>query len=304
VNLHLFNFNNYYNRINRQYNTLQEYIDNGTLLKSVINVNFNPNDGVTAVHDLNYTADQQPDYLIAADDYDNIVSRWFVIEAVRNRGGQYKVSLLRDVITDFYSVAISNPCFIEKATLDINDPLIFNKEGMTYNQIRKSPKYLFDKSETPWVVGYMPRDGEAFAETTTVETLAYDLQLPSNTVSVNNLEDWDFYKYTTTGSSGAQYAAIDYYDILIDGYYATRFSSLGGYETFGLEYHPLRYERQADASYKVVPSTRAATGTRNGLKTYNGMVKHNDSADNPSKYYLAWFENAVGSYSTRHHAYE
>ena len=51
--------------------------------------------------------------------------------------------------------------FIEKATLDPDNPLIFNSENMSYNQIKQSETLLKDGTECAWIVGYMARnDGE------------------------------------------------------------------------------------------------------------------------------------------------
>ena len=48
--------------------------------------------------------------------------------------------------------------FIEKATLDPDNPLIFNSENMSYNQIKQSETLLKDGTECAWIVGYMARN--------------------------------------------------------------------------------------------------------------------------------------------------
>ena len=48
--------------------------------------------------------------------------------------------------------------FIEKATLDPDNPLIFNSENMSYNQIKQSEILLKDGTDCAWIVGYMARN--------------------------------------------------------------------------------------------------------------------------------------------------
>ena len=77
----------------------------------------------------------------------------------RTRNGQYKIGLRRDVIVDNYEAVMNAPCFIEKGMIDNpDDPLIFNKENMTYNQIKVSEKILTDTTGCAWIVGYIPQD--------------------------------------------------------------------------------------------------------------------------------------------------
>ena len=45
MRLYLFSFNNYYNRIIKKFDTIEEY---GNPLEIIENINFNPNDGLNA----------------------------------------------------------------------------------------------------------------------------------------------------------------------------------------------------------------------------------------------------------------
>lgn len=194
--LNLFTFNNYYNRVNKRFNTIYEYEENGRLLYSYQDRNFNPADGVRTTFVFNYNG-VQPDYCIVTNEYNDIVSRWFVIEAVRTTGGQYMVSLLRDLISDYYDVVLNNPCFIEKATLNSDDPLIFNKENMTFNQVRyDAPHLLYDESKCPWIVGYIPQD-TFDAEPTKTITATSPLVGgdAAKDYVVNGLETWEYLDY-------------------------------------------------------------------------------------------------------------
>lgn len=154
MTLYLFNFNNYYNRIVKKYDTIEEY---GEPLDIIERVNFIPNNGISAEQIINYDGDH-PDYLVLTDEDDKIISRWYIIDSNRTRGGQFKLTLYRDVIADWYQEIVKAPCFIEKATLDIGDPLLFNNENMTYNQIKKAEFLLKDKSNCPWIIGYYSKN--------------------------------------------------------------------------------------------------------------------------------------------------
>ena len=159
--LYAFKFNNYYNRRLKRFTALNdypepEYIETGTYC------NFNPNDGINTEIILgrpgnnNYEGDC--DYFIYSDDNVNITSRWFVIEQTRKMGYQYKVLLHRDVIADNLDKILSSECFIEKAILPNNNPLIFNPEGISVNEIKKSEVPLIDESGCAWIIGYLKRD--------------------------------------------------------------------------------------------------------------------------------------------------
>ena len=102
-------------------------------------------------------------------------SRWFVMECYKNRKGQYVVTLHRDVIADNYEKVLEAPVFIEKGMIENNEnPLLYNSENNTFNQIKQSEKLLKDETNVPWIVGYVPRD--AIAEPTTVTAVSYQDQ--------------------------------------------------------------------------------------------------------------------------------
>lgn len=157
MTLHLLNYNNYYNRIIKREANLAAYIPY-RLHAPVENVNFIPNNDITTTQIINWDySDVTPDYLIAADD-NTIKSRWFVIESERLRQGQYRLVLKRDLVVDYYDELVAAPCFIDRATLESDDPYIFNDEGITFNQVKKSATLLKDQSNSSWYVGYMAND--------------------------------------------------------------------------------------------------------------------------------------------------
>lgn len=147
-------FNNYFNRIVKtgDLDTYAPFIKN-----RINNVNFNPADGVTTTQIINAPENEVGDYLLVLDDTGTLNSRWFILDDTRLRNGQYELQLRRDLIADAYSDVIKAPVFIEKATLKSADPMIFNSENMTYNQIKKSETLLKDGTECAWIVGYMAR---------------------------------------------------------------------------------------------------------------------------------------------------
>lgn len=166
-------FNNYFNRKVKKYTTLEDYNDNSEKAYYFTNINFNPNDGVTTAQvigsenqqdagvPLDWENSGAPDYLVCYEtdsttSTSSINSRWFVLECVRTRNGQYQLALKRDTVADFLNNILSSTCFIEKGMISsTRNPLLFNKESMTYNQIKINEQRLFDLSQVPWIVGYV-----------------------------------------------------------------------------------------------------------------------------------------------------
>lgn len=173
--------------------TLEGYLLVAYLLDSFDGVNFVDNDGVNTTYVCN--TDTNPDYIVVANG-DVITSRWYVIEKSILRNGQYRFTLRRDVIVDAYESTVSAPCFIEKATLQKNDPLIFNGEDMTVNQIKTSEFALKDETGCAWVVGYIPKD--AFKGDAASRTVKGDVILDggaSADITVDSLQNWDYNQY-------------------------------------------------------------------------------------------------------------
>ncbi len=162
-------YNNYFNRIIKKLSTVADYRNaDGVNYTDVLNINFNPADGVTtelilgkglgAAGDENWY--DESDYLVvytsdeATPPTEVIVSRWFIVEAVRTRGGQHKLTLKRDVIADNLNSLLSCPAFIQRGTVNDDNPLILNDEGMAFNEIKTSELLLKDNSNSAWLVAY------------------------------------------------------------------------------------------------------------------------------------------------------
>ena len=189
--LNIYSFNNYYNRIVKRYDSLLEY---GMPLDKITGVNFNPNDGISTEVIINYRGDVMPDYLVATDDRDNIVSRWYIIESGRTRAYQFRMQLYRDVISDHLDVVKNAPAFIEKGYVNVNDSAIFNSEAMTFNQIKRREIPLIDETKSAWIVGYVatPKEDEVIPD------VEYGVSEYPSTWNVDSLANWDPYKYTDT----------------------------------------------------------------------------------------------------------
>ena len=200
--VYLLKYNNYYNRIVKKEENLAGYLQDAYLLASFDNVNFVDSDGVDTTYLCN--TQESPDYVVVANG-NVILHRWFVIERTIMRNGQYRFSLHRDLIVDSYDAIVNAPCFIEKAKLQNNDPFIFNKEDMTFNQIKTSEYALKDETGCAWVVGYIPKD--AFKGDEASRTVKGDVILEGGAtadITVDNLQNWEYNQYAEgTGFKGA-----------------------------------------------------------------------------------------------------
>lgn len=184
MDIRILKYNNYYNRIVKYEKTIDDYMK--YVIAVIYNANFKPGDGVTSQCVFTYNSALQNkggDYLIVCNNQGDIESRWFIMESVRLLNGQYRLTLRRDLIVDNLDLLLDAPCFIEKATLDNSNPLIFNKENMSYNQIKTSETLLKDAAGCGWIVGYTAKGSTMESQTVTTRNLSfYD--------TVENLENY------------------------------------------------------------------------------------------------------------------
>lgn len=167
---YLENFNNYYNRTikkasDRSLSPFMEFV-----LKVDTDFSFNPNDHVTTTIVVNYTYrengieyeisdDRNIDYILVSEDDETVKSKWFVTDRIRTLGGQWSLSLRRDLIADYIEGIKESPIFVEKGYIsNRQNTLIYNNENITVSQIKKKEILLQDKTKTPWIVGYMSRE--------------------------------------------------------------------------------------------------------------------------------------------------
>ena len=185
MTLYLYNFNNYACRILDVRDTLADYSE--YLIKATPSgVNFNPNDGVNTSIVLNIADNEIPNYIICVPDGTlDIHSRWYVIDANRTTGNQYRVTLLRDVLADYYEEVYNSTAFIQKGMLPMSSPFIYNSEGMSLNQIKKEEILLYDKSQCAWVIAYLSTN----KPTQEVKWIPNEVTAD---ITVNNLNNWDY----------------------------------------------------------------------------------------------------------------
>lgn len=184
--LYFLNYNNYFNRTIKKYNTLQEYINDPGYIDSVQAINFIEGDGIATEQIINWNKDI-PNYMIAMQN--DKMERWFVIESERTRGGQFKLSLRRDVISDNIESVLKSPTFIEKATISDTDPFIFNDEGMQVNQILRSQTLLKDETGLAWICAYIPRHKDISGEAWYNKEVKGAVSNPSYNLIYNSLDE-------------------------------------------------------------------------------------------------------------------
>ena len=189
--VHLLNFNNYYNRTYKPLSSNDDYQQYIVYIPDN-DVNFNPNDGVNTVLVMNMPSifDDKANYLVTVENGE-ITSRWFIIDAERTRLNQYQMTLRRDLLADYFEDITTAPTFIEKAKLKYGNPLLFNSEDMTFNQIKTKETPLRDRSLCPWIVGYIDRT--AANRTISVPTQAFYAE------TYDAIEDLPYYTETVDG---------------------------------------------------------------------------------------------------------
>lgn len=181
----LLHYNNYFNRTVKKLSTLQEYMQADSNAASCNNINFVPGDGITTSLVLGkgtnptamFDSGANYDYAVVFDSTDPnypILSRWFIMESVRTREGQYDLSLKRDVLAEHFDEVMDAPCYIEKGIInDTSNPLIFNPEDISVNQIKQAETPLIDETNCAWLVGYIKKN---LGEKTATGTMTKDLE--------------------------------------------------------------------------------------------------------------------------------
>lgn len=224
MNLYVIKYNNYYNRKVLIENSLSDYLSEEFYDGLHIdNISFNPADDIKTYQIVDF--EPVGDYVILTDVSvsgegdqqvitETINSRWFILEAKREKTGQYLLTLKHDVIADSYNDIINAPMYIERAPLDDNDPYIFNKERIPLNQIKNSETLLKDETQSAWIVGYIPRN--AFSSSTTITA---DAPSSSNAdVTVAGISNWEFYQFCNLAPNPQSAVFIDTSDLTFNVY--------------------------------------------------------------------------------------
>lgn len=163
--IYCISYNNYFNRTVKREESLAAYLgaNNSNVRYSEANFNFNPNDGANAAITVGRSenpANSYGDYLLVVES-GAIVSRWFILDEDRLRGKQYRLNLRRDIVADYYEKVLNSTAFIEKGLPKYDSTLIFNSEGIPFNQIKKEETPLIDDSKMAWICGFVDRETEA-----------------------------------------------------------------------------------------------------------------------------------------------
>lgn len=197
-NIRIITYNNYYNRIVKREQSLQAYLSYD-LVYTIGRCNFNPNDNVNTEHVIGtMDYDGSGDYCIVTDNDDTrIVSRWFIIEATRSKGGQWRIQLRRDLFVDYFEQVMSATAFIEKGFVPDTDSAIFNTERISVNQIKSGSHPLYDGSGSAWIVGYYDRSSDSLNQMT--GTIAVDeFGEQYIVVEEGGIDQWAPYQYHST----------------------------------------------------------------------------------------------------------
>lgn len=228
--LYLLHYNNYYNRIVKREETIEDYAP--YVLGTLQNANFKPGDGVTTEHIFNWSGDT-PDYVIAEDD-DGSFTRWFVVESERTRGGQYRISLYRDTVADYYDEVMGSTCLVEKGYVENNNPLIFNNETVGFNQIKRGETLMKNNLGTPWIVLYLSRyhtdDTGNYAYNEYQGEFIDEASQNATDYELDSLEDYKYYHYSNPAvdaGSGERYQYAPDSDIVFHSYVQKKQSSSG-----------------------------------------------------------------------------
>lgn len=215
--IYCISYNNYFNRTVKREESLAAYLgaNNSNVRYSEANFNFNPADGANTAITVGRSenpANSYGDYLLVVENGE-IVSRWFILDEDRLRGKQYKLNLRRDIVVDYYEQVLNSTAFIEKGLPNEDSTLIFNSEGIAFNQIKKGETPLIDDSKMAWICGFVDR--ETAAKTISINsTVVADYEMSSYRFKdyfnkdANSFTFIDGYVYVTnTQYSGSPFAS-------------------------------------------------------------------------------------------------
>lgn len=213
-----------YNEVKRFYPSLTA----GTL---IYNIDCAPND---KEEDSFYPSRAYKGLGVGSNSY---TSSWFVMEWTRTRGKQYKAKLKRDILADKLNVIKTAPMLVERAMItDTNNGLLFNPEGFTFNQIKKSETLLRQKygNDSTYYALYFAKDyvgageeqGASFptiSGSISLGSLPYDISVGTPIANsiyksdeyINMTDDWyrlvwfdDMHWYSSNKSNQANFTNV------------------------------------------------------------------------------------------------
>ena len=204
-NIYLLSYNNYNNRQVKKLDSINDYINGGYVLNTVLNCNFDYGDGISSKLIINSSyVNNEPDYILVEDISSRVVdglgnlvssefSRWFIIDSTLIRGNQYEFTVRRDIWVDHFDLCMNSTYFIERGYVNNSNDLIFNDEGQQFSQIKKSQVELRDETYGPWIIGYIPRVTGKDSDFTIKGIATADTE----DITVADITQEDWYQYTT-----------------------------------------------------------------------------------------------------------
>lgn len=206
MHIYYLKYNNYYNRKFKREASLPDYLTYEIARTENLTL-WNPADGVetsiVANIDIPFGA-AQPDYAVlqgdTVDDYIN--SRWFIMEMVQLRKGQYRVSLRRDVIVDSIEVLENTTNFLaQRGFVEQNNKLVLQPEDISVNRIKTKETLIKDETGVSWLVGYLNRSYSGGTFNGNMEITPYKEYASFNDFEYNNyFTEW-FKGYTSDEST-------------------------------------------------------------------------------------------------------
>lgn len=153
--LYFLKYNDYYNRQAKGSPDLLEYLDCKTY--ELTTTAFNPRDGANTFHVLNVDDGVKFDYMVRTieDAPEAVEDRWFVVDRHYTRAGQCTVYLRRDFLADYANEIHKATLLMQRGSLPQTSPMLYNSEGFTFNQIKKSEILLKDRGATAWAAFYL-----------------------------------------------------------------------------------------------------------------------------------------------------
>ena len=258
MDLYFMKYNNYYNRIVKKFDNIDDYANYMIDSSPTQNVLWNPGDGVDTVQVLNLNQMSEiPNYCVVCSDNDVIDSRWFVLDTTYNRRGQVIVTLRRDLIADGLDKVLSSPAYIEKAWVsNLQDPAIYNSEDIQFNKIKKKHIKLTQNGNIAWIAMYIQK------LTADQNVTVKEIQRPDITVS--SLANWEFNAYVNSPKAVSYRDASIIYTYYSSGQYQMSTVSLNdGYST--VERVMDTYTQYNKGTYSASKLNRTAiTSTLNG----------------------------------------
>lgn len=196
----LYKFNSYHDRVLKKFDTLSAYLTSPQVYDLVTNANFDYKDGVTANVTYNIGTvtrgdEDTPNYALVVDSSSNVLSRWYIVDGMKTRKGQYVLTLLRDGIADYFNEIKSAPIYLEKGALTTDKkPFIYNSEDIQFNQIKTSETLLKDKTGCPWIVGFMAqKQPEGSTDPMTTQVVTNMMGQPD--VTYSSMADYPYWAY-------------------------------------------------------------------------------------------------------------